>query len=109
LRVRGRKFIIGQFRFANPLERRAAERPRFAGNQFANEKFQANGFLGVGVRDFFKQIRRPRNFNAEFLADFADETLLESFIRLALAAGKFPKSAEMRVGTWRCVIKSLPS
>ena len=37
------------------------------------------------------------NFHAQFLADFADESLLKSFARLALAAGKFPKPAEMGV------------
>src|ERR1039457_589176 len=46
-RVRGRKFKIGQFRFFDPFERRAIQRPRPTGNQLAGEKFQANGLLGV--------------------------------------------------------------
>ena len=50
----GGKFKAVQFRLFNPLERRAIQRPRFAGNQFAGEKFQVNGLFGVGVRNFFK-------------------------------------------------------
>jgi hypothetical protein len=50
------------------------------------------------VGDFLKQFA-DGNFHAEFLADFADEALLEGFVRLALAAGKFPQSAEVRL--WR--------
>ena len=50
------------------------------------------------MENFFKQFA-DGNFHAEFLADFADEALLKGFIRLAFAAGKFPKPAEVR----RCV------
>ena len=53
-----------------------------------------NGLFRVGVGDFFKQFA-DGNLDAKFLADFADEALLEGFARLAFAAGKFPKPAEM--------------
>ena len=49
------------------------------------------------MRQFPQTIRRLRNFQAKFFADFPDKTLLEGFIRLAFAAGKFPKSAEVRI------------
>ena len=89
--------MIGQFGFPNPLERRAIQRSWFAENQFAGEKFQPDGLFGVGVRNFFKQAT-DFDFNVEFLAQFADEALLESFARLEFAAGKFPESAEVRAG-----------
>ena len=64
--------------------------------QFANEKFQVDCFLGVGVCDFFKQFANG-NFNSKFFTDFTNETLFESFICFAFAARKFPKSAKVRV------------
>jgi hypothetical protein len=70
---------------------------RFAAQQPADEKFQVNGFLRVGVGDGFKQFA-DGDFHAEFLADFADQALLEGFVRFAFAAGKFPQPAEMRFG-----------
>jgi hypothetical protein len=56
-----------------------------------------NGFLRVGVGDGFKKFA-DGDFHAEFLADFAHQALLEGFVRFALAAGKFPQAAEMRLG-----------
>ena len=47
--------------------------------------------------DFFQQSANG-NFHAQLLADFADEALLKVFVRLALAAGKFPQAAEVRMG-----------
>ena len=90
------KVKIGQFSFANPFHGGAFQRLRFACEKLADEKFQVDGFLRVSVRDFFKQFA-DGNVHAEFLADFADEALLESFAGLAFAAGKFPKSAEVRL------------
>ena len=84
-----------QFRRADPPERRAAERLRFAAFQPADEKFQVNGFLRVGVGDGFKKFA-DGDFHAEFLADFAHQALFKGFARFALATGKFPQSAEMR-------------
>ena len=46
--------------------------------------------------DFLEQFT-DGNFHAEFLADFPDKTLLEGFARLAFAAGKFPKTAQMGI------------
>ncbi len=34
--------------------------------------------------------------HSKFLTQLADEALLESFIRIAFATGKFPQPAEMR-------------
>jgi len=56
-----------------------------------------NRFLRVGVRAFFKQFA-DRNFDSKFLVNFADKTLFESFVHFPFAAGKFPQSAEVRVG-----------
>ena len=67
--------------------------PRF---QPADEKFQVDGFLRISVGDFFKKFA-DGDFHAEFLADFADQALLEGFVRFAFAAGKFPQPAEMRI------------
>ncbi len=55
-----------------------------------------DGFFRVVVGDFFKQFT-DLDFNAKFFAQFADKALLEGFARFALAAGKFPKPAEVRV------------
>jgi hypothetical protein len=96
LRGGGGKIKICQFRFVHPFERRATQRLRCARKKLADEKFQVDGFLRVGVRDFVKQFA-DGNFHAEFLTDFTDETLLKSFAGFALAAGKFPKSPKMRV------------
>jgi hypothetical protein len=92
---RGGKLKFVQFGFFNPFYFRAIKRLRFAGNDFADEKFQADGFFRVVVKNLFKQFA-DRNLHAGFLADFADEALFKSFVRLALAAGKFPKPAEVR-------------
>ena len=35
------------------------------------------------------------HFNAQFLGQFAPETLLETFARLQFAAGKFPQAAQV--------------
>ncbi len=86
-----------QLRPVNPLHRRAVQRLRFPGKQLADKEFQMNGFFGIGVGDFFKQSANG-NLHTELLADFADEALLIGFMRLALAAGKFPQTAEVRMG-----------
>ena len=88
---------IGKFRLRHPFHGGAVQRPRFAGKKFASEKFQVDGFFRIGVRNFLKQFA-DGNFHAQLLADFADEAAFKSFAGFALAAGKFPKSAEMRVG-----------
>jgi len=63
----------------------------------ADEKFQVNGFLRISVSDGFKKFA-DGDFHAEFLADFTHQALLEGFVRFALATGKFPQAAEMRIG-----------
>jgi hypothetical protein len=55
---------------------------------------QSDGFFRVGVGDVLKQFAGG-DLHAEFLVDFAGEALLKCFARLAFAAGKLPKSAEM--------------
>ena len=64
--------------------------------QPADEKFQVDGLFRVGVGDLFKQFA-DGDLDAQFLAQFADQALLEGFVRLAFAAGKFPKPAQMRI------------
>ena len=56
-----------------------------------------DGFFRIVVANFLEQFA-DGNFHAQLLADFADEALLKGFARLAFAAGKFPQSAEMRIG-----------
>ena len=88
---------IGKFRLRHPFHGGTVQRPRFAGQQLADKKFQVDGFFRIGVGNFLKQFA-DGNFHAEFLADFTDEAGFKSFAGFALAARKFPKSAEMRVG-----------
>ena len=86
-----------QFRSANPLHRRAIQRLRFAGKKPADKEFKPDGFFGIGVEDLFKQ-SDDGNFHAQLFANFPNKALLKGFIRLALAAGKLPKAAEVRAG-----------
>ena len=86
----------GKFGRFNPFHRGAINWLRFARNNFADEKFQVDGFFRVVVGDFLKQFTNG-NFHTEFLTDFADKALLKSFARLALAAGKFPQPTEVRL------------
>ena len=87
----------GQPGVAGPLHRRAVQRLRLAGNDFADEEFQVDGFFRVVVGDFREQ-PADGDCHAQLLTDFADEALLKGFARLALAAGKFPQPAQMRTG-----------
>jgi len=48
------------------------------------------------MRDFIEKAAHG-NFHAQFLSQFTGQALLEGLGRLSLAAGEFPKSAEMRV------------
>ena len=89
--------MVVQFRFAHPFDRRATERLGFATYQPANEKFQVDRLFRVSVCDFFEKFANGR-FHAEFLAQFANQASLESLVRFAFAAGKFPKPAQMRPG-----------
>jgi hypothetical protein len=60
----------------------------------AAKEQEADVFFRVGVSQFFDHF--PDNgFDAEFLAQFADEALLKGFTWLALAAGKFPQAAKV--------------
>lgn len=43
----------------------------FTGGEGAVEEAEANGFLGVGVGDFF-DLAADADFDAEFFAEFAD-------------------------------------
>ena len=86
----------GQPGFFNPFHGGAIQRLRLTGQKLADEKLQADGFFRIVVADFLEQFA-DGNFHAQFLADFADEALLESLAGFALAAWKFPKPAEMRL------------
>ena len=89
--------MSGQSGFANPLHGRTVERLRFARQKFADEKFQVDGFFRIVVENFLEQFA-DGNLHAQLLADLADEAFLKRFARLALAAGEFPQSAQVRLG-----------
>jgi len=95
-RIRSGKRKISQFNFSHPLHRSAIQRLWFARPKLADEKFQQDAFFGIGVGNFFKQIA-DSNLDAQFLSNLADEALFKSFARLALATGKLPQPALMRV------------
>ena len=61
------------------------------------EEAEADGFFGVGVGDFF-DLFSDGDFDAEFFAEFAREAMLEGFVALEFAAGKFPEAAEVVAG-----------
>ena len=68
----------------------------FVGVPLAAEKFQAHALLRVVVLDGFEEFA-DHDFDAEFLAQFADERDFKGFARFHFAAGKFPQPAEVRV------------
>jgi hypothetical protein len=96
-RIGRRELIFGKLVAGNPDERRAMNRARFAGRQFASKKFEMHCALRVIVHDLFNEFVDGR-FDADLFAQFALETLLECFARLTFTAGKFPKAGQMGSG-----------
>ncbi len=97
LHIGGGKLKTGGLRSFDPAKIRNPDLLRLAGKDLAEKKFQADGFFRIIVGNFFKQFA-DGNFNPQFLANLTNQASFKSFARLALAAGKFPKSAEMRFG-----------
>lgn len=81
----------------HPLDGSAIKWLRFTMRQLAQKELQQDSALGIRVRDGLKQFAHD-DFNAEFLAEFTQERLLEGFAGLEFTAGEFPQAAEMRVG-----------
>lgn len=90
------ELVGGEFCAGNPGDGEAMNRAGLALKQFAAEEFEADGFFGVGVGDFLDFLM-DGDFDGEFLAEFTREALLEGFAGVELAAGEFPKAAEMLV------------
>ena len=44
-----------QFRWLNPLQRRAVEQLRLAGQDLAAKEFQVNGFFRIDMGDFLEE------------------------------------------------------
>ena len=82
--------------FLNPLHSRAIQRLGLAGEQRTEEKFQMHRFFGIGMGNFLEELA-DGNLHAQFFADLPNQALLEGFPGLALAAGKFPAPAQVRV------------
>lgn len=97
LSIGGWELVGGEGLGGDPGEGVAVEGLGFSAGEGAVEEAEANGFLGVGVSDFF-DLAADGDFDAEFFAEFADEAVLEGFVGLEFAAGKFPESAEVVAG-----------
>ena len=92
-----REIALGQALSRGPFVRGAADGARLALGQSAKEEFQVNGFPGVVVGDFLKRLAKS-NLDAQFLAKLTHEALLDSFARLAFAAGKLPQTGHVSTG-----------
>ena len=55
-----------------------------------------NGFSGVIVADFLKQMA-DGNLDPKFFVNFTDQTLFKGFSGFTLASGKFPQPAQMGI------------
>ena len=95
--VGGGKGVFGKLDAGDPGEAVAQDGPGFVAQPAAMEEFQANGAPGI-VMDQVLEQAEDLDFNAQFFAKLAVKALLKSLARLALAAGKFPKAAEVRPG-----------
>ena len=67
-----------------------------ARDEIAVEEAKADGFFGIRVGDFF-DLFSDGDFDGEFFAEFAHQTVLEGFVGFDLAAGEFPQEAEVIV------------
>lgn len=85
-----------QFFAIDPFDRRAIYGLRFTSRQTAEKEFQQHRALRISVSDAVKQLLH-HDIYAKFFQKFADEALLKRLSNLALAAGKFPQSAKVRV------------
>ena len=97
LGIGGGKGVVGKLFAADPGEIRAADCARFVIKPGAMEKLEPHSFFRIFVRDGFDEFP-DFDFDAEFLHQFALQTFLGRFAGIHLAAGKFPKTAEMGFG-----------
>ena len=97
LSIRRRKSITTQLAAIDPAHRGTAERLWLTLNKTAREELEMHGLLWVGMGDFFKKLLHG-DFDAQLFAQLANQALLKALSRLALAAGEFPKTAQMRMG-----------
>lgn len=97
LGVGGGEWVGGERFAGDPSEGVAVKGLGFAPWERAVEEAEADGFLWIGVGDFF-DLADDGDFNAEFFAEFADEAVLEGLAGLDFAAGKFPEAAEVIAG-----------
>ena len=87
--VSGRELIMVEFVAGDPAKIRAAEGLGFALFPGAAKKLQEHSLVRVGVDDGFDEFVNI-DLNPQLLLEFAGEALLEGFVGMALAAGKFP-------------------
>jgi hypothetical protein len=73
----------------------AIDRSRLVLSPATPKKFQLYGLFRIRMREALQHFSHL-HFNAQLLAQFANETLLEGFAPLAFATGKFPQPAEVR-------------
>ena len=66
-------------------------------NPSAAIKMQQDGLFRVSVDDAFHELA-DRNFNPQFLTQFARQALFKGLARLAFSAWEFPQPAEMPLG-----------
>src|SRR6185436_8132700 len=95
--IGSRELVIVQFGRRNPFEGRTAQGPRFVLSPAATKESQPHRFFRIRVGQALEQLP-DFNLDAELLAQFANQALLQSFTRLKFAARKFPKTAQMRLG-----------
>jgi hypothetical protein len=94
--VGSREFVVAKLRKRNPFERRTVQQLKFALLPTAFEEAKVHGLFGVLVRNALDELA-DSDANAEFLLQFAHKALFECLADLTFSAGKFPKTAEMRV------------
>jgi hypothetical protein len=94
LRIRGGKFEVLECIARDPFEVLAMQGAGLALEESAFEEFQAHGFVGIIVREFFDE-SADLDFDSEFFQDFASQTGFERFATFNLAAREFPKIREM--------------
>lgn len=81
----------------DPFARGTIQRLRFTVSQSAKKEPQVDGLCPIVVADRLEEFPHL-HFHTKFLPQFADKALLKSLVRLAFAAGEFPKPAKMRSG-----------
>lgn len=87
--ISGRELVIAKLVGSNPFKISATERFRFSTSQMTPVKIEADCFFRVDVGEALEQID-DGDLNPKFFVEFAPQTLLKSFARLALASRELP-------------------